>query len=71
MSYRPQIPDTGFVTPHWVKRHYSISNSTLYSWLKNLEGFPQPYRVGHRAMRFRVEDLRDFEAKLLAKGKEV
>lgn len=57
------LPQSGFVSPSWVKAHYQISNSTLYKWLA--EGFlPKPLRFGPRATRFAVEDLRRFEATL-------
>ncbi|MBB2963514.1 AlpA family transcriptional regulator [Methylobacterium sp. R2-1] len=69
MNYHPELPASGFVTPQWVKRRYSISNSTMYSWLAQ-DYLPKTYRVGPRAVRFRVEDIREFEAKLLSAGKE-
>lgn len=69
MNYHPDIPQTGFVTPHWVKQRYSISNSTMYAWIsRNM--LPRPYRVGPRAVRFRVEELREFEQKLVTTSRE-
>ena len=65
MNYHPDIPQTGFVTPHWVKLRYSISNSTLYQWVAD-KYLPPLYKIGPRAVRFRVEDIKEFEAKLLA-----
>lgn len=67
MNYHPDLPETGFVTPHWVKTRYSISNSTMYSWIA-CNWLPRPYRISGRAVRFRVEDLRAFEAKFVATG---
>jgi predicted DNA-binding transcriptional regulator AlpA len=67
----PELPASGFVTPQWVKRRYAISNSTLYVWLADKDNsFPKAHRIGPRAVRFRVEDLREFEAKLLARNGE-
>ena len=65
MNYHPEMPTTGFVTPHWVKRYYSISNSTLYQWVADAR-LPPLYRIGKRAVRLRAEDLQRFEAKFLA-----
>lgn len=59
------IPQTGFVTPQWVKQRYSISNSTLYAWIAD-KYLVAPLKIGPRAVRFRVEDIRAFEAKLIA-----
>lgn len=65
MSNRSDLPPSGYVTAAWVKAHYSISNSTLYAWVAaNNNGFPKPVRIGPRATRFAVEDLRRFEATL-------
>lgn len=66
MNHHPDIPQTGFVTPRWVKRRYSISNSTMYSWIAQ-NYLPKTFRVGPRAVRFRVEDIKEFETKLLAR----
>ncbi len=69
MNYHPEIPKSGFVTTAWVRKRYSISNSTLYSWLSS-NFLPPTYRVGPRAVRFRAEDIQAFEAKLLARDQE-
>lgn len=69
MNYHPDIPETGFVTPHSVKQRYAISNSTLYQWIAD-KRLPAPVKIGPRAVRFRVEDLRAFEAKILARIEE-
>ena len=62
------LPQTGFLTAATVKRRYAISNSTLHKW--RAEGhFPAPIRIGPRAVRYRVEDLRAFEANLKDAGK--
>lgn len=66
MNCLPELPQTGFVTTAWVKKRYSISNSTMYSWISTAF-LPRPYRIGERAVRFRVEELRAFEAKVLAR----
>ena len=64
MPNHSEMPLSGYVTAAWVKAHYSISNSTLYSWVAAKGNFPKPVRVGPRATRFAVEDLRRFEATL-------
>lgn len=69
MNYQPNIPQTGFVAPHWVKQRYSIGNSTIYAWIfRNI--VPRPYWVGPQAVRFRVEDLSEFKQKFVTTGRE-
>ena len=63
MSHHPDIPKHGFVSPHWVKKRYSISNSTMYAWIAS-NHLPAPVKIGPRAVRFRVEDLFVFEGKM-------
>ncbi|MCJ2137441.1 hypothetical protein MKK69_25935 [Methylobacterium sp. J-026] len=60
MNYNTDLPQSGFVTPKWVQRRYSISNSTMYLWL-DLKWLPPLHPIGRRAKRFRVEELREFE----------
>ena len=68
MDYHSEMPPSGYVSAAWVKARYSIANSTLYAWIA--EGIlPAPLRIGPRAVRFSVESLRAFEAKLLASDK--
>ena len=70
MNYHPNLPHSGFVTPHWVKKRYSISNSTMYAWIAR-NYLPAPVKIGPRAVRFCVRSLRAFEAKILGPDKEV
>ena len=70
MTASPNLPQNGFVTREWVKLRYSISNSTLHLW-QNEGYFPKSVKIGPRAVRFRVEDIGAFEAKLTATGEEV
>ena len=70
MNYHPDLPETGYMTAKAVKQRYAISNSTLYLWLSQGR-LCRPYRVGGRAVRFRVEDLRAFEAQFLARDERV
>lgn len=70
MNCLPELPQTSFVTTAWAKKRYSIRNSTMYSWIASTY-LPRPYRIGERAVRFRVEDLRAFETKVLARDGEV
>ena len=61
-----RLPKSGYLTAEWVKRRYSISNSTLYKWRADTRdgggtGFPAPVRIGPRAVRWRAEDLAVFE----------
>lgn len=65
MDSQLNIPHEGYLTPLWVKKHFSISNSTLYSWIAERR-LAAPLRLGKRAVRFRAEDIRRFEAGLLA-----
>lgn len=67
MNYHPDLPLTGFKTREWVKLRYAISNSTLHQW--QADGiFPKSVKIGPRAVRFRVEDIREFEAKVMARN---
>ena len=61
-----RLPETGYVTAQAVKQRYAISNSTLYKWITD-QRLPAPVKIGARAVRFRVEDLRAFEAGLTAR----
>jgi predicted DNA-binding transcriptional regulator AlpA len=65
MNYHPEIPQTGFVTTAWVKKRYSISNSTLYQWIAD-RYLPAPVKIGPRAVRFSSQDIQRFEASLMA-----
>ncbi len=59
MNYHPGLPQTGFVTREWLKRHLCISNSTLHQWVAD-KRLPAPVKIGPRAVRFRAEDVRAF-----------
>ena len=61
MNYHPEPQRPGFVTAGWVKRHFSISNSTLYAWIA-AGILPKMVAIGPRARRFRLEDILRFEA---------
>lgn len=63
MNYHHDISHTGFVTTAWVKKRYAISNSTLYQWIAD-KRLPTPVKIGPRAVRFRIDDISAFEAKL-------
>ena len=67
MNCLPELPQTGFVTLAFVRKRYSISNSTTYSWISS-SFLPRPYRIGPRSVRFSIEELRKFEAKFLARN---
>ena len=60
MRYDTELPISGYVTAKWVQRRYSISNSTMYSWLDQ-QWLPPLHPIGKRAKRFRAEELREFE----------
>ena len=61
---------SAFVTAAWVKKRYSIANSTLYLWIST-KRIPAPIKIGPRAIRFRTEDILAFEASLTAASEEV
>lgn len=62
MSDAKALPHTGYVSAKQVKDYFSISNSTLYDWLRGSNpGFPKSLKLGPRAIRFRAEDIRRFE----------
>ena len=61
------LPNTGFVTPNWLKEYLSISNSTMYAWCAS--GYlPSMIAIGPRARRFRAEDIARFEQERIAVG---
>lgn len=65
-DYR-KLPDGGFVTSRFVRARYAFSNSTLHAW-QNKGIFPKSVKIGPRAVRFRVEDLLEFERSVLEGG---
>lgn len=62
-----QTDPPAFVTTAWVKARYSIANSTMYLWIAN-KRLPAPVRLGSRAVRFRLADILEFEARLRETG---
>lgn len=70
MNYHPNKPPAEFLTPAWVKKRYSISNSTMYAWIAR-NYLPAPVKIGPRAVRFRAEDLHKFEAKFATSDVEM
>lgn len=69
MDNHADIPLTGFLTPQWVKKRYSICNSTMYAWISR-NFLPAPVKICPRAVRFRAEDIQHFEATLKARDGE-
>jgi predicted DNA-binding transcriptional regulator AlpA len=63
--HSPTTPDQGYVTAAWVKKRFSIANSTLYAWIGSGR-LPPPVKIGPRAVRFRLSDIEAFEAQLCA-----
>lgn len=61
---------SAFVTADWVRKRYSIANSTLYAWI-SAKRIPAPIKIGPRAVRFRTEDILAFEASLTAASEEI
>ncbi|WP_311274939.1 hypothetical protein [Methylobacterium sp. WCS2018Hpa-22] len=58
------FPTEGYCTYKQVQARLQISNSTMFSWLKQknrLPRLPMPVRIGPRAMRFSVQDILDYE----------
>lgn len=66
MNHHPELSQSGYVTPTWLKHYLQISNSTMYAWVES-GVLPPLYRVGPRAMRFRAEDIRRFEEERTAR----
>lgn len=67
MNFDSNLPQSGYVTPTWLKNYLQISNSTMHSWIAS-GWLPRPHRVGVRAVRFRAEDIRRFEQDRIAHG---
>ncbi len=61
-----EIPASGFVTTSFVRKRYSISNSTLYEWVAK-SFLPPLHKLGPRAARFFAEDIRRFEQERTAR----
>ncbi len=62
MIDRNDLNHSGYVTAAWVKQRYKISNSTLYKWISD-KHLAAPVKIGPRAVRFRLQDINEFEAK--------
>lgn len=39
---------------------YGVTTHTIYNWLKDVPGFPQPFTPTGKAMRFFREEIEDF-----------
>ncbi len=62
MKLMTELPKAGYLTSAQVKAYFAISNSTLFQWLADPSmRFLTPIRIGPRAVRFCVEDVRRFE----------
>jgi prophage regulatory protein len=43
-----------------ASKHYQISRSTLWNWVKNRRGFPSPLKAGARVTLFDLNAIDDF-----------
>ena len=53
------LPESGYMRPAQVMRHFQISESTLWNWVKNGK-FPKPDRLSDGVTRFDVAELREW-----------
>ncbi|SWO60023.1 MULTISPECIES: helix-turn-helix transcriptional regulator [Klebsiella] len=53
------LPESGYMRPAQVMRHFQISESTLWKWVKNGK-FPKPDRLSDGVTRFDVAELREW-----------
>ncbi|MGL4890549.1 MAG: helix-turn-helix transcriptional regulator [Aeromonas veronii] len=56
------LPESGYMRPAQVVRHFQISESTLWNWVKSGK-FCQPLRLSDGVTRFDVADIRAWLAK--------
>lgn len=53
------LPESGYMRPAQVMRHFQISESTLWNWVKKGK-FPKPDRLSDGVTRFDVAELREW-----------
>lgn len=51
------LPESGYMRPAQVMRHFQISESTLWNWVKSGK-FPKPDRLSDGVTRFDVAEIR-------------
>ncbi|WP_254427565.1 helix-turn-helix transcriptional regulator [Salmonella enterica] len=51
------LPETGYMRPAQVMRHFQISESTLWNWVKKGK-FPRPDKLSDGVTRFDVAAIR-------------
>lgn len=52
-----------YLTYKQVTERLGVTRQTIYRWIKSGK-FPAPVRVGDQTVRFRTEDLQEFENSL-------
>lgn len=61
--HRKSIEDSGidrWMSPRQVTAMLSISEATLYRWVKQRPEFPRPVKFSRGCTRFSLQQLRDF-----------
>lgn len=61
--HRKSIEDSGidrWLSPRQVTAMLSISEATLYRWVKQRPEFPRPVKFSRGCTRFSLQQLRDF-----------
>ncbi|HBC7420908.1 TPA: helix-turn-helix domain-containing protein [Serratia marcescens] len=53
------LPKSGYMRPAQVMRHFQISESTLWNWVKKGK-FPKPDKLSDGVTRFDVAALREW-----------
>lgn len=59
MKHAREISEIQFIDLKDVKKIACVSRSTIYAWM-NRGYFPKSVAIGPRAMRFRLQDVRDW-----------
>ena len=53
------LPETGYMRPAQVIRHFQISESTLWNWVRKGQ-FPKPDKLSDGVTRFDVIAIREW-----------
>ncbi|MEO0344480.1 MAG: AlpA family phage regulatory protein [Pseudomonadota bacterium] len=56
-SNRPQV----YLSDAQLAARYSVNRVTIWRWLRNRPGFPQPVALSERVRRWKLSDIQDWE----------
>lgn len=56
-----------FLSVRQVASRHGVSTATVWRWVKERSDFPQPIKLGSGTTRWMLDDLIEFEARLIGK----